>query len=155
MTRFAALVLATWGGCGFFPAAPGTVGAAVGAIIAWVLVARLGLHPWWLAAVTLVLFLPAVWSARVAEERFGRPDPPQVVVDEVLGQWIALCAVSPDAWPSWVLGFVLFRVFDVAKPYPIGRFERFGGGYGVVADDLAAGVCAMMILGGLEWLSLW
>ncbi len=153
--RRGALLLATWGGCGLAPGAPGTVGSAGGLLAAYALVEGLGLHPWWLGALAAALFLPAVRSARVAEEHYGRHDPPQIVVDEVLGQWITLCAVAPGVWPSWLAGLALFRLFDVVKPYPIRRLEKFKNGYGVVADDLAAGVCAMMSLVGLEWLSFW
>ncbi len=154
-SRRVALILATWAGCGLVPGAPGTVGSAAGLLAAYALVEGLGMHPWWLGALTALLFLPAVRSADLAEEHYRRHDPPQVVVDEVLGQWIALCAVVPGSWPSWLAGLVLFRLFDIAKPFPIRRFERLRGGYGVVTDDLAAGVCAMMSLAVLEWLSLW
>ena len=154
-SRRVALILATWAGCGLVPGAPGTLGSVAGLLAAYALVEGLGINPWWLGALTALLFLPAVWSANLAEEHYRRHDPPQVVVDEVLGQWIALCAVVPGSWPSWLAGLVLFRLFDIAKPFPIRRFERFEGGYGVVADDLAAGVCAMMSLAALEWLSLW
>ena len=154
-SRPVALCLATWVGCGLVPGAPGTLGSFAGLLVAYGLVEGLGMAPWGLGVLTAVLFLPAVWSARIAEGHCGRPDPPQVVVDEVLGQWITLCAVVPGSWASWVAGFALFRVFDIAKPFPIRRFERFRGGYGVIADDLAAGVCAMMSLAVLVWFSLW
>ena len=154
-SRRFALCVATWAGCGLVPGAPGTVGSVAGLLVAYGLIEGLGMHPWFLGALTAVLFLPAVWSSRVAEEQYQRHDPSQVVVDEVLGQWVTLCAVAPGSWPSWLAGLVLFRIFDILKPFPIRRFERFEGGYGVVADDLAAGVCAMMSLAALEWLSLW
>ncbi len=98
-----------------------------------------------------LLFVPAAWAAEVAERCLGRPDPQVVVIDEVVGQWLTLAAAAPDNPFHWVLGFALFRVLDVLKPYPIRRLEHYRGGWGVVADDAAAGLYAMMILAGLRW----
>jgi phosphatidylglycerophosphatase A len=67
-------------------------------------------------------------------------------VDEVVGQWIVLSAVAPDNWLHWLAAFVLFRLLDIFKPYPIRRLERLPKGIGVVADDVGAGLCGMIIL---------
>jgi phosphatidylglycerophosphatase A len=150
-----ALALATWGGSGYFPVGPGTAGSIVAAAMAWGLVNGLGLAPSWLAACAAALFWPGVVASTAAARHFNRPDPPQVVVDEVIGQWLALSVASPGEWRDWLAAFALFRLFDIAKPFPIRRLERLPEGLGIMADDAAAGLCAMMILSGLHWLSLW
>ena len=141
-----AVVLASWGGCGFVPAAPGTVASAVAVGLAYAIIEGLGLAVGWLAALALALLAPAIWSAGVASRSFGREDPSEVVVDEVVGQWLALAAVNPADWRQWLAAFVLFRSLDIAKPFPLGRLERLPGGWGVVADDVAAGLCVMIVL---------
>ena len=155
MSRPAAWWLATWAGVGCFPVAPGAVGSAVAAALAWALLRVSELPAATLAILAALLLAPAVWAAGQAERIFGREDPQQVVVDEVVGQWLALAAVRPDSPFDWVAGFLLFRLFDVWKPTPIRRFEALPGGWGVVADDAAAGVCAMMSLAFSRWLNLW
>ncbi len=151
----AALALATWGGSGYSPVGPGTAGSIAAAGIAWGLVGGLGMAPGWLAACAAALFAPGVAASTAAARHFGRPDPPQVVVDEVIGQWLALSVVSAGEWRDWLAALVLFRLLDITKPFPIRRLERLPGGLGIMADDAAAGLCAMMILSGLHWLSLW
>ena len=141
-----AVVLASWGGCGFAPAASGTVASAVAVGLAYALVGGLDLAVGWLAALSLALLAPAIWSAGVASTYFGHQDPPAVVIDEVVGQWLALAAVSPADWKQWLAAFVLFRALDIAKPFPLRRLERLPGGYGIVADDVAAGLCVMIVL---------
>jgi phosphatidylglycerophosphatase A len=145
------LVLATWGGCGYFPGAPGTAGSVAAVLAGYVLVHQAGLSPWWLGALAAALLWPACWASDVAADHFSREDPPQVVVDEVAGQWIVLSAVAPDNWLHWLAAFVLFRLLDIFKPYPIRRLERLPKGIGVVADDVGAGLCGMIILVVLRW----
>ena len=146
-----ALALATWGGVGYFPVAPGTAGALAAAAVAWLLVAYCGLPPWALLLLAAALFAPAAWASSEAERSASAHDPGFVVVDEVVGQWIALAPASAGRWEEWVMAVILFRVFDIAKPPPIRTLERLPGGWGVVADDAAAGLCAMMVLGAYRW----
>ena len=142
MTRLAVFV-ATVGYCGYFPIAPGTVGSAAG----------------------LVVYL-LVWWTRIAGRRSGpdrwRSSPPgsgpprrpsatsaasipgPIVIDEVVGMLITL-AFIPVGWSGALAGFVLFRIFDVIKPYPAGRFEQLHGGLGVMADDAMAAVYANLV----------
>ncbi len=144
--RPAAIWLATWGGCGFFPKGPGTAGSLGGMAVAWLLV-RLGGWPApSLAAAALVLFLPAVWAAGQACRYWQTHDPRQVVVDEVLGQWVTLAAAPGVEWKYWIAGFVAFRVFDIWKPFPARPAERLPGGWGVVVDDLVAGLYGAIVL---------
>jgi phosphatidylglycerophosphatase A len=135
--------VATAGGPGFFPVAPGTLGAAVG-LIPVVLLRRyevsLPVASLVLALLAVVIFLGGVWAARRAERFFGRIDPGQVVIDEVAGQIVAFLA-WPEASGWWLLaGFLLFRLFDVVKPFPARRAEHLPGGWGIMTDDVMAGI---------------
>ena len=147
----AGLLLATCCGIGYAPWAPGTAGSLVALGAGYTLTAYSGVSPLWLILAAALLFVPAARAAEIAEKHLASTDPQVVVIDEVVGQWLALAAAAPDNPLHWVLGFAVFRVFDVLKPYPIRRFEHYRGGWGVVADDAAAGLYAMMILAGLRW----
>ena len=149
--RRAGLVLATWGGCGYSPWAPGTAGSAAAVLIAYGLVHEAGFSPAWLGVLAAALLWPACWASDIAANHFSREDPPQVVVDEVVGQWIALSAAAPGNWLHWLAAFILFRLFDILKPFPIRRLEQLPGGAGVVADDVGAGLYGMIILVVLRW----
>ncbi|HYM10345.1 MAG TPA: phosphatidylglycerophosphatase A [Bryobacterales bacterium] len=142
----AAIWLATWGGCGYFPKGPGTAGSLGGMVVAWLLVGPAGWPPLALAAAALALFGPAVWAAGRACQYWQSDDPQRVVVDEVLGQWVTLAAAPGLDWRYWLAGFAAFRIFDIWKPFPARAAERFPGGWGVVADDLVAGVYGAIVL---------
>ena len=148
MTRLAVFV-ATVGYCGYFPIAPGTVGSAAGLVV-YLLV-------WWTRSPVVELaliaaaFAAGTWAATHAERFFGGIDPGPVVIDEVLGMLVTL-AFIPAGWSAMLAGFVLFRVFDVIKPFPADRLEKFHGGFGIMADDAMAGVYANLALRGLMWL---
>ena len=141
--------IATGLGAGYFPVAPGTAGSAVG--LALVLALRqTSLGPAGLAvsltALSGLLFAVGVWSAGKAEKFFGRVDPGQVVIDEVVGQIITFVATPRVAWVGLLAGFLLFRAFDVVKPFPARQCERFPGGWGIMLDDLVAGVYSLIAL---------
>lgn len=134
------LALAVGLGAGHVPGAPGTVGSAEGALLAWVAY-RLGSWPA-LVAVTAALTAVAFWSAAVAEAHYGEHDSQHIVIDEVAGQLLTLLPVS-CTWPHVLLGFGFFRLFDSLKPWPAGWVDRnVHGGAGVVLDDLVAGAQA-------------
>ncbi len=135
------LWLAVGFGSGLVPFAPGTAGSLVAAA-AYLGLGRLA-WPVQVAAIVLVSLLGTVAAARA--ERLWGEDPGRVVVDEVAGQWLALVALPPT-WGWIVAGLLLFRLFDITKPPPCRRLERLGGGLGVMADDLAAGGYARLIL---------
>lgn len=147
--RRLAVILGTWFGAGYFPVAPGTAGSA--AALAIYLVARPALSEWWLIVAAALLYPVGVWAAGVCETVFRKTDPGQVVIDEVIGQAITL-AVIPAApagfggWKLWLGGFILFRAFDMAKPFPIRRLEKLPGGYGIITDDVLAGVYGAIVL---------
>lgn len=148
-TDYLALAIATWG-VGYLPLMPGTFGSLVGvgiflgltqvatgnALVAVVLVA--------IVAVTF----GGIWAAARTEDLSNRKDPQKVVVDEVAGQLISLFPLTLFAqWSivAVIISFILFRFFDIVKPYPAGRLEALEGGLGVMCDDLVAGVYAAVI----------
>jgi phosphatidylglycerophosphatase A len=135
------LLVATVLGVGYVPVAPGTFGSAAGLLLWLVLPASLVVQ----AGVILVLFAVGSWSGTVAEQHFGRTDPGQVVIDEVVGVLITLF-MNPVGWRGAFLGFLLFRVADIVKPFPANRFERLHGGVGVMADDAMAAVYSNLAL---------
>ncbi len=137
-----ALVIATSGGAGYFPIAPGTVGSAVGIVI-YLLTRQWPLA--WQAALIVVLSVVGTWASHVAADHFGRTDPGEVVVDEVAGQLLTLFATGAAAGGA-VAGFFLFRVLDIIKPWPARDFERLPGGVGIMADDLMAGAYGNLLL---------
>ncbi|MGB7265463.1 MAG: phosphatidylglycerophosphatase A [Terracidiphilus sp.] len=143
-----AWAVATFFGAGYGKPGPGTWGS-VAAVLLWA-AAAWGMH---LAqssllvglgiaiALTLILGVPA---ATIVERESGRTDPGFVVIDEVAGQWIALLG-SPADWRHGLIALVLFRLFDITKPFPVRRLERLPGGWGIVFDDVAAGLYALGI----------
>lgn len=142
----AAALLATWFGCGLSPKAPGTVGSLGALLPALGLLYATGAPPLTLLAPTLLLTWPAIWSADAVAIERGLKDPQIVVVDEVLGQWIALAGATTLNWKSVLAAFILFRLFDITKPQPVRWLESLRGGTGIVADDLMAGVYAALVL---------
>lgn len=139
--RQIAVALATGFGIGFVPLAPGTFGSLLGLGLWLTLPASL---PAQVGAVAVV-FVIGAWSGGVTEVALKRTDPGPVVIDEVLGMWVTLLAV-PVSWMAVVVGFVLFRAFDVVKPWPANRLERLHGGAGIMADDAMAGLYANVAL---------
>ena len=138
-----AYVLATWFGCGRVPLAPGTAGT-LGAVPLYLLLRPAGPAAVGLAA--LVLTAVGVWAASVVVADSGKKDPQQVVIDEVAGVLVTFTAASPN-WQGTCAGIVLFRIFDQFKPWPARDFERkLRGGWGVVMDDIAAGLWGALVL---------
>jgi phosphatidylglycerophosphatase A len=142
VTRLAVFI-ATAGYCGYFPIAPGTVGSAAGLVVYLIV--------WWTQSPVVeglliaAVFAAGVWAASIAERYFGGIDPGPVVIDEVLGMLVTLAFMRVNL-PIAIAGFVLFRIFDVIKPYPAGRFEALHGGLGVMADDGMAAIYANLTL---------
>jgi phosphatidylglycerophosphatase A len=146
VTRLA-VFLATAGYAGYFPIAPGTVGSAMGLVVYGLV--------WWTqsaaveALLILILFVVGVWAGTTAERYFGGIDPGPIVLDEVVGMLITL-AFIPVGWTGIAAGFVLFRIFDILKPFPAARLESLHGGLGVMADDAVAAVYANVSLRVLQ-----
>ncbi|MGH8233198.1 MAG: phosphatidylglycerophosphatase A family protein [Rhodanobacteraceae bacterium] len=141
--------IATALGAGLSPKAPGTAGSLV-ALLPWWFLLR-GLAPGWYALVLVVGFVLGVWACAVSGRRLGVDDHGALVWDEVIGMWITLFVAPGSAWPwmavSMLAGFVLFRLFDIWKPWPVGVADRgVHGGFGVMLDDVLAGVYALIAL---------
>lgn len=136
-------LLATWGGSGYSPVASGTAGT-LAAIPFYLWLARLPL-PLYLLTLTAFFFL-ACWVSGKAETIFQEKDSGKIVIDEVVGYLVTMIAIPCD-WRYIVAGFFLFRFFDIVKPPPASWFDRkLKNGYGVVLDDVAAGVYAWLCL---------
>lgn len=138
--------IATCGYLGYVPVAPGTFGSAAGLGLFYLL-QRAGWSGAELAVI-VVLFALGIWSGTVAEHHFGAADPGPVVLDEVVGMLITLALLPVNATGA-IIGFVVFRVLDVVKPWPAARFEALPGGLGVMADDAMAAVYGNLLMRGL------
>jgi phosphatidylglycerophosphatase A len=154
-----ALFMATAGGLGYIPVAPGTWGSIAGVAI-WALTrfyfpltfvpgsreTYLALAAWLAVTsfpVALVIAIAGIWASNRAAEYSGTKDPQFVVIDEVSGQHVTyLLALAPLNWKYLLLGFILFRIFDIWKPFPARQAESLPGGWGIMADDWVAGIYA-------------
>jgi phosphatidylglycerophosphatase A len=142
-------ILAFGFGTGLSPVAPGTVGSLVGVLFAW-LTLDLGL-PLQLG-IAAAISLSGIWICGESARRIGVHDHGGIVWDEIAGMYITLLAAPPTV-AGWVLAFVLFRAFDIAKPWPIRDLDhRLGGGVGIMLDDLAAALYALILLALYGWL---
>ena len=148
MTRLA-LLIATAGYVGYAPFAPGTVGSLAGLVI-YVVIRMSGL-PGLEIGVIAFLLAAGVWAALVAERHFGGIDPGPVVIDEVAGMLITL-AFIPVGRAGVLAGFLLFRLFDILKPFPAAQLERLHGGFGIMADDVMAGIYANLSVRLVLWI---
>jgi phosphatidylglycerophosphatase A len=149
-----AFLIATWFGCGYAPKAPGTAGSLAALLIAIALDWYGGYGRWTLLLLTALLLAPGIWSAGIVAKRTNKPDPQIVVVDEVIGQWITLAGAATFNWKTYLAAFVLFRLLDMWKPAPARQFENFPGGWGIVADDVMAGVYGALAIFVLDHLHL-
>ena len=141
---YSALAIATCG-VGYLPLVPGTYGSLLGVGV-FLLLRFFAVQ----LLVTVVITFLGIWAASRTERLLRLKDPGKVVVDEVAGQMIALLPVSllvTGPWKTWVIvSFILFRLFDIFKPYPASRFEGLPGGLGIMADDLVAGAYAAILI---------
>jgi phosphatidylglycerophosphatase A len=142
LERRLARMLATWFGCGLSPVAPGTVGT-IGALPLWLAVRGGGALGIFAAAV--IVTLVGVWSAGVVARTSGLKDPQLIVIDEVAGVLFALAA-APATTRGTVAAVIFFRLFDITKPFPARRAEKLPGGWGIVLDDVVAGIQAAVVV---------
>jgi phosphatidylglycerophosphatase A len=147
--------IASGGGSGFFPVAPGTAGSVVGAALG---AALLAISPWLLGGAVLATILGGTVATQSATgmgwlgaSKGEHDDPGWIVIDEFAGQMIALLALPRPSWGGVALAFVLFRLFDIAKPGPIGWMDRQGGATGVMGDDVLAGIAAAVLVAVAHW----
>jgi len=145
---FVALAIATCG-VGYLPLAPGTFGSLVGVGLFLLLVRVAAVNLLVIVVAILLVTFVGIWAATRTEELSGRKDPGKVVVDEVAGQMIALFPLT--LFTRWstvavIISFILFRFFDIVKPYPANRLQELNGGVGVMFDDLVAGVYGAIVV---------
>jgi phosphatidylglycerophosphatase A len=142
ITRAVILFISQGAYAGRSPVAPGTAGTVLGVLLyLWIE----DLPSWQYGLLCILFFVVGTWSSGRAEVILGRRDSPSIVIDEIAGYLLAMFMVPPT-WGFIVAGFVLFRVFDVAKPFPLKRLQDIRGGLGVMLDDIGAGVYTGIIL---------
>ena len=146
--RKIAFFIWTAGFAGLVPVAPGTAGSVVGLVL--LMLVRAGGNDWLEALVLVTVVAIGTWSAGVAERHYLREDPGEVVIDEVAGMMLTLLWL-PSGWIPFLIGFLAFRFFDIVKPFPARLAERMPGGWGVMADDLVAGLYGYASV----WTALW
>jgi len=145
-----AVALATVGGVGWAPVAPGTVASALTAVVLWMVpFSRAGLVVFFVAVAVI-----GTWAAQHAERALGAKDPGAIVIDEVAGMTLAVLLL-PLTPPVLALAFLLFRLFDIVKPTPARQAQALPGGVGVMVDDLVAGLYALVIVAALRALVGW
>ena len=147
--------IASGGGSGFFPVAPGTAGSVVGVALG---AAFLAVSPWLLGAAAIVSAVGGTVAIQNATSmgwlgatKGENDDPGWIVIDEIAGQMIAMLALPRPSWAGVVLAFALFRLFDIAKPGPVGWMDRQGGAAGVMGDDVLAGIAAAALVALGHW----
>jgi len=141
--------IATGFGSGYAPIAPGTAGAAVGCLLLWLYIYIIGIGNYWyfqigFLLITIFTTILGAIATREVEKEWGE-DPSKVVIDEIIGVWISLLFL-PLTWQNILIGFILFRIFDIAKPFGIRKLEAVKNGWGVMLDDVLAGIYANVCL---------
>jgi phosphatidylglycerophosphatase A len=146
MSRFFIYLFATFFGTGYAPIAPATVASFAFTVI-WVLAGPVDLS----VQIVLLVLVTAIGIpiATYVEKREGK-DPGLVVSDEIAGMLVTFLAIETN-WIGYLVGFLLFRFFDILKPYPVRKFEELPAGWGITIDDIAAGIYARIVLGVLIW----
>ena len=124
------------------PVAPGTAGTAAGVLV---YLAMRGLPPYGYSVAAAFLVCLGIWVSGRAEKALGRTDHPSIVIDEIAGFLVAMMLI-PGTWQNVAAAFVLFRIFDILKPFPLKRFQEMHGGVGVMLDDIGAGIYANIVL---------
>jgi phosphatidylglycerophosphatase A len=153
LLRRIGVFIATCAYIGYAPVAPGTFGSAAGLALFYLL--RHGramtIDPVPEAVAIAALLAAGVWAASEAERHFGRTDPGAVVIDEVIGMLVTLAFV-PVSLTGAIVGFFVFRILDIVKPWPARQFEQLHGGFGIVLDDVMAGIYGNLVMWGLVYL---
>jgi len=143
MIRGLSYFIGTGFGSGYIPVAPGTAGSIVAILLYYLFY----INPLEWIVLTILFFVIGVWSATQIEKDIGK-DPSIVVIDEIVGQWIALLFL-PYSLTIVIGAFIFFRLFDILKPYPINKLENMKGGLGIMIDDVLAGIYANLVLQAL------
>jgi len=141
------IIIASGFGSGFFPVAPGTAGAALATALWYLLSLHVTVQSLFFITIALILIFTVLgtWSSNVLAPSWGE-DPSRIVVDEMVGVWITLVGAIGGIWWHILLAFVLFRLLDIYKPLGIRRMENIKGGFGVMMDDILAGIYGLVLL---------
>jgi phosphatidylglycerophosphatase A len=137
-----AALVGTWFGAGLLPLVPGTWGSLAALPLAWLMLAY-GSAPLLFVAALLVFFA-GWWATAHYMRHTDAKDPQEIVVDEVSAQWLTLVFADPAVWWHWLLGFALFRFFDIVKPWPVRAIDRRHSALAVMADDTIAALYALV-----------
>ena len=144
MSTRLALLICTVGGVGYSPVAPGTAGSLAG-LVFYAAIRAFQISPAIEGLILVLVVCAGAWSGTVAERHFGTTDPGAGVIDEVAGMLLTLYLL-PASWTIAIVGFFVFRTFDILKPFPARRLEALHGGWGMMADDLMAAIYANLAL---------
>ncbi len=146
------VIIASGFGTGFSPVAPGTIGALLATLIWYICSLLFSSILLYITLFFVVVFtVSGIWSANALESAWGK-DPSKVVIDEMVGVWIALLAVPGGSLYYALTAFVLFRLFDIFKPLGIRKMEELKGGVGIMMDDIVAGIYSFILLVGFQWI---
>ncbi len=139
------LMISTWFYSGLIPFAPGTFGSVAALPFAWLILERTGQIG--LAIATIIVFIVGLMTTKAYVAETGKTDPGEVVVDEVVGQWIVCLAIIDNQHPGqYMLALLAFRVFDIMKPWPVTIFDKRHDEFGVMMDDVVAGIMGAVVL---------
>ncbi len=139
------LMISTWFYSGLIPFAPGTFGSIAALPFAWLIIENAGIFG--LVNAALIVFVIGLMTTTAYIKETGKEDPGEVVVDEVVGQWIVCLAIVDNQHPGqYILALLAFRIFDIMKPWPINIFDRRHDAYGVMMDDVIAGIMGAAVL---------
>ena len=136
-------IISSFFGVGYFPLAPGTMASLVVIIIYHFWLTAISWYSFW--GIFLLIFILGVYTSSRHAQELDREDPQCIVIDEVAGQFLVLFRL-PSSWPLLIAAFLLFRLFDILKPFPIKRVETFPSGWGIMLDDILAGLYAGIII---------
>ena len=138
-------MISTWYYSGLLPIAPGTMGSIAALPFAWLIIEHAG--KFGLINATLIVFVIGLWASKEYMKETGKTDPGEIVVDEVVGQWIVcLLIVDNNHMGQYFLALLAFRVFDIMKPWPVSHFDKRHDAYGVMMDDVVAGILGAAVL---------
>lgn len=153
MKSFLVKFAATGLGLGYSPIMPGTIGSLVGIVIFFILI-QLNVPMLVLGCIITALFFFGVVTATKAEKIFNKKDAKTIVIDEVVGCLVYLYLIPLEIW-CIILGFIIYRILDIIKPFPADSLQELRGGWGIMLDDLIAGVYAGIIINIILWLKNW
>ncbi|NQV29960.1 MAG: phosphatidylglycerophosphatase A [Candidatus Marinimicrobia bacterium] len=132
---------------GTIPGAPGTYGSLVTLPLAYLWSTRVTDNIFFTIGVVVILTILGIFASTRVAKSLGIEDPSEIVIDELVGQWIAVLAI-PNHWGYWLGAFVLFRIFDIWKPWIIDKSQHLPGGFGIMIDDVLAGLVALILIQG-------